>query len=358
MLESLHNKKIEDEIKSFLERVETGKDKTGIVMNVVEGKPQFVHRTFAEYFTARWFSENFQSNRSVLEHILFDDKYRFVTDMFDRMLAEDCPLHCAVLEWESWPTDAKIFETLLKERWNANAVDKGGRTLMHIIAKNHTIYYKMTDLVDHSGVALDNKDRVLQWTPLQYAIKWERMDIVEWLLQRNVDRSGFDMIRQRAQDTDYIGPIITHAACDGHLLLLKFIHSIGVDILQASSIVFPSPLHAAIQGRQLQVVRWLIKQGADCNIRYSNDQTALHYAVTKGSLDVVRALVEEGGASLDLRDDCGRTAIGWAKYFMSDPKYRKFLNWYVGVEELNETLKYLQERGCKQTSSVWRNNDA
>jgi hypothetical protein len=55
VLESLHNKKTE-EIQLFLGKVQAGKDKTGIGMNEVDGKPQFVHRTFADFFTTRWFS--------------------------------------------------------------------------------------------------------------------------------------------------------------------------------------------------------------------------------------------------------------------------------------------------------------
>jgi hypothetical protein len=143
------------------------------------------------------------------------------------------------------------------------------------------------------------------------------------------------------------------------MLLLEFIRSIGVNIHQASSMDFPSPLHAAVESMQsMQVVRWLIKHGADCNTRYNDGQTPLFYAVTEGSLDVVRVLVEEGGASVDVRDDCGRTAIDWAKDYMSDPKNRDSIVWKGDEERLNETVKYLQERGCKQTSSVWRNNDA
>jgi hypothetical protein len=39
--------------------VKVGNYKRGIVMNVVEGKFQFLHRT-SEYFTARWLSGNFR----------------------------------------------------------------------------------------------------------------------------------------------------------------------------------------------------------------------------------------------------------------------------------------------------------
>jgi ankyrin repeat protein len=340
MLESLDNKNIEKEIKSFLERVEKGKDKTGIVMNVVEGKPQFVHRTFAEYFTARWFSENFESNRRVLEDILFDPKYSFVRDMFDRMLAKDCPLHCAVLA-----RDVERLKTLLKEGCDINGVDKGGRNVLHIIAKrkHELVHYeryieKFIDKIPDYTVPFDATDCVLQWTPLQYAIKSERWFILQWLLERNVDRSGLAMITERAHDRDYIGPIIREAERKSHGLLLEFIRSIGVNILQALSMNFLFPLQAAIQADDLPHIRWLIKHGADCNARYSDGQTALHYAVTVGSLNIVRALVEEGGASLDVRDDCGRTAIDWAKYQSL---------WKDELEKWKEIVKYLEERKCK-----------
>jgi len=70
MLKSLQNRKIEEDIRPFLVKIQTGKEKkTGIIMNVVDGKPQFIYRTFAEYFRARWFSRNFKFNRGVLERI-------------------------------------------------------------------------------------------------------------------------------------------------------------------------------------------------------------------------------------------------------------------------------------------------
>jgi hypothetical protein len=140
-------------------------------MNVVEGKPQFVHRTFAEYFTACWFSENFKSNRSVLEHILFDLKCSFVRDMFDRMLARGCLLHCAVLEG-----NFLNFSTLLKEGCDVNSVDKGGRTVMHIIAASNSMYSNSINPPYHNKISFDINDCVLQWTQLQYIIKAEKWE--------------------------------------------------------------------------------------------------------------------------------------------------------------------------------------
>jgi hypothetical protein len=350
MLESLHSKTIQEEIQPFLERVQAGEDNTGVVMNVVEGKPQFVHRTLAEYFTASWFSKNFKSNRGVLKHILFDPKYEFVRNVFNRMLAKDCPLHCAVLDG-----DVKFFEALLKEGCDINAVDKGERSVMHIVATHHSVFRGITNALSHCEVPLENTDSVLQWTPLQYSVNSGNCCIVDWLLQSNVDTSGLDMIKQRAHDQTFMGQIIIQAAIEGHLLLLEVFGSIGVNIHQAIFEPFPSPLHAAIHGtgpEVVQIIRLLIKHGADCNTPYTDGYTPLFHAVTEGSLDVVRVLVEEGDASLDVRDKCGRTATDFAnEHIRMGPL--KYPNTYLEKGQAwKEIGTYLHERGCKASSTV------
>jgi ankyrin repeat protein len=353
MLKSLHNKKIKEKIQPFLDRVQAGKDKTGVVMNVVDGKPQFVHRTFAEFFTARWFSRNFKDNRSVLEDILFDSTYLFMTNMFYAMLVKDCPLHCAALQ-----RNYETVNALLEEGCDLNAVDKGGRTFMHVLATGHSTWWFKMNRNSNYEASLHNTDSVLQWTPLQYAVKSKNWSTVERLLESNVDRSGLDMIIQRAQDPDYIDGIISLSVLNGHLLLLEFLSSIGVNIYEASSRIFPSPLHAAIQAQQLKVIRLLIQHGADCNTRYSDLQTPLFYAVTKSSLDIVQLLVEEGGASLDIRDDKGRTVTDWAEEYASLPACQRPFPWEYRVDRSKEIVKYLQERKCDVFSSVRQNSNS
>ena len=260
MLKSLHNKKIEEEIKSFLDKMQAGENKTGIVMNVVNGKPQFVHRTFAEFFTARWFSRNFKDNRSVMEKILFDREFRVIADMFNSMLARPSPLHCSMLN-----RDKERMEKLLKEGGDVNAVDKGGRSVTHIIATCLLMDSDIIKLILRYKASLDKRDDVLQWTPLQYAIKSENWFTVEALLENNVDRSGLEMIRQRKKNRNYIDPIIIQAAQYGQLSLLKFLCNIGENIHETSDRGFHSPLHAAIQGEKLQIVKLLIQHRVPCN---------------------------------------------------------------------------------------------
>jgi hypothetical protein len=166
-LNQLHGEDIQKKVQPFLKRVQAGKDKIGIVMNVVEDRPHFVHRSFAEYFTARWFSKNFTSNKSALKRILFDTSYGIVKDVFDRILARGCPLHCAVLDW-----DTEAVETLLKGGSDVNAVDSGGRTALHLIAAQgpgDSVCEKITNNLLQFGATVDAKDKVLDWTPKQYS---------------------------------------------------------------------------------------------------------------------------------------------------------------------------------------------
>ena len=174
-LNPLSKEEIQSQIQPFVKRVQAGKDKIGIILNVVEDRPHFVHRTLAEYCTARWFSKNFESNRSILEIILFDGSYGIMKDVFDRILARDCPLHCALLD-----RDTEAVETLLEEEYDVNAVDSGGRSALHLIAAQRpgdSVCEKITYSLLRRGATVDTEDNVLQWTALRYAIRAENLAV-------------------------------------------------------------------------------------------------------------------------------------------------------------------------------------
>jgi hypothetical protein len=168
-LNPLRDEEIQSTRELFVERLQHRKDNIGIVMNVVENRPHFVHRTLAEYLTARWFSKNFESKKEILQNILFDTSYRIVKKMFDRILAQGHPLHCAVLNW-----DNEAVEILLEEGYDVNAVDKGGRTALHLIAAaecDRCTCEEITNSLLRHGASVDVRDEVLQWTALGYAEK-------------------------------------------------------------------------------------------------------------------------------------------------------------------------------------------
>jgi hypothetical protein len=84
-------------------------------------------------------------------------------DMFDMMLAKDCPLHCAALQGKIIPVN-----TLLSEECDLSSVDKGGRNVMHSIATGNWLSWNLLNYKFNHKASLHNTESVLEWTPLQY----------------------------------------------------------------------------------------------------------------------------------------------------------------------------------------------
>ena len=71
-----------------------------------------------------------------------------------------------------------------------------------------------------------------------------------------------------------------------------------------------TPLHCACNSGHLAVVRYLVEdRGAQVDVRNSNGFTPLHLACNNGHLAVVQYLVEEHGAHVDVRDNGDDTPL-------------------------------------------------
>ena len=77
------------------------------------------------------------------------------------------------------------------------------------------------------------------------------------------------------------------------------------------------PIHEAIVSRNLITAKILIKNGAVVNSIVSNEENPLHTAIDHNDFDMVKYLIEEGGADLDAKDNdpwSGGTALHKAIY--------------------------------------------
>jgi hypothetical protein len=134
----------------------------GLTRGMTDEKPHFVHRCFAEYFAAKWFTDNFTKCEDFISDTLFNSTYEVTRNIFDWMLAKNYKVYGSVLN-----NDISGVEEFLKNETNINISDKGGRTAVHLAASyNSQVIQKFL-----SSTAVDNniQGAVLKWTPLRYA---------------------------------------------------------------------------------------------------------------------------------------------------------------------------------------------
>jgi hypothetical protein len=134
----------------------------GMIKEITDGKPHFIHRCFAEYFVAKWFAGNFSKCENFISKNLFKSTYEVTRNIFDRMLAEGSKMHCAVLN-----NNIEALAESLKLDTNINLLDKGGRTALHLAASYNKPFTK--ELLSIPAIDANKPDAVLKWTPLRYA---------------------------------------------------------------------------------------------------------------------------------------------------------------------------------------------
>ena len=94
-------------------------------------------------------------------------------------------------------------------------------------------------------------------------------------------------------------------------------------------------LHHAVEAKSLEIVKYLVEHGADVNCKTKRGATALHFAVGTGLLEMVKYLVENG-AKVTTKQSCGATTV-----------------LYWACKEGNESIvDYLLQHGAKEDVQV------
>jgi ankyrin repeat protein len=124
------------------------------------------------------------------------------------------------------------------------------------------------------------------------------------------------IVNHRPQFKEQRQRYFAQAAVDGNLHRMQLLHFAGANVNARGNCCMPLYL-AAGEGR-LEVVRYLLDQGADVNAREQFGDTALTEAVFNGQLAAVKELlfrgadvnaIGDGGTALDLAFNRNQTAI-------------------------------------------------
>jgi ankyrin repeat protein len=104
-----------------------------------------------------------------------------------------------------------------------------------------------------------------------------------------------------------LGTALHRASATGHIEVVRLLLKCGADV-DARGFANMSPLQIASSGGHLNVIQCLLDHGADVNRQDSHHRTPLKLAAGHGDIEIVRALLEHD-ADLNFRDDSGWTLI-------------------------------------------------
>ncbi|KAJ8910026.1 hypothetical protein NQ315_003456 [Exocentrus adspersus] len=305
--------------------------RAGIVQRV-EGKINFIHRTFAEYFAAQSLLLELQQGslsgvfkEFLLDEVLIRAEFNVVRLFFDRFVQKDLQsipddtllafseinylsilsnigtsfLHLLAGEGSAGTIDFFLACTnfgITKERDAilVHTTDKECNTPLHeACARGHL---GVVAALIRRGVDI-NFQNVNGETPLHVAALGGYLEVVEYL----VNEADADLNKLNA----YGESVLYCAARNGHLPVVKFFVEHNVDYTGR----YDTALHAACRLNNLDMVEYLVEEaGADVNILDENQCTPLHAAAHEGNLDIVQFLVEND-CEMNIVNSAGDTAF-------------------------------------------------
>jgi ankyrin repeat protein len=275
----------------------------GMIKDFMDEKPHFIHRSFAEYYAAKWLTDNFRGHEKFIANILFNSTNEVTRNIFDRMIAEDSEIHGSVLN-----NDIHAFKEILNKQIDINILDKGGRTALHLTASYNRPY--LQQLLSFPGTDAHKVDAILKWTPLRYADRTKSWMAIDILLQNGANPDDIVFTRCNAKSREWGQAAVWECASKGYIKLLEFMMNCGISV--NARVDVPENLHKqytllhrASYCGQFEVVRLFVKRGADLKIRDTcNINTALHMAAIPGSVDIIQLLLDEGiNVNLSNTDD-------------------------------------------------------
>ncbi|XP_069670623.1 uncharacterized protein [Periplaneta americana] len=340
-LNRLHSSKnIMKRVEGFQDRFRNGHEKSGIVVQMVNSTAVFIHRTFLEFFAAKWFTRNFEDERAYIKEILFREEFVIVRQFFDRILAEGFKLHTAILNKDKH----SVEELLLSPECDMYEKDKGGRTPLHLAVISHSesdnkAVCEIMALLLQNHCDCRTEDEVFHWRPLTLADKIQAWSAVDMLLGSNAESSDmmFTMELIKGEECEeFLCRVLESVALHGYINIAKLMLKCGLCVIHplityvggdfGTWRTISTMLHVAASAGQVKLVEFLLEveetegiikkcalqwavhgnlpvsEGTSAftttkerlEIQYFNGLTPLSSAALEGRLETVRLLVKKG----------------------------------------------------------------
>ncbi len=224
-------------------------------------------------------------------------------------------------------SNSEIAAYLLAKGADVNTKDDGGKTPLHLALSWGGGRKDMVELLLSKDAEVNAKDEE-EDTPLHYACRCKTdKEVVELLLTKGAE----------VNPKDKEGRTPLHDACgykaDKEVVELLIAKGADLNARMTGGKGWRggvTPLHlAAIAGRT-EIVRLLLIEGAEIDVKSDQGQTPLHAACLLGWKETVALLIAKG-AAINAKDNQEKTPLAWA-----------------GLQGHNETAGLLRDHGATE----------
>ncbi|WP_157956387.1 ankyrin repeat domain-containing protein [Wolbachia endosymbiont of Folsomia candida] len=316
-LAELLSKQEIEEVHDLIENIKQGHEKTGIIDQVVNDKPRFIHFSFAEYFFADFLADRLSKHEKyeLVSDFLYNTIVEFhshrslIPAFLDYKFAAGKVMHIAALGGDL----QRIGELKGDE---VNVCDTYGRTPLHLAAQNG--HLDVVSVLLGKGANVITADKLFGWTPLHYAASQQAglkptIEIIEYFFSNTKD---LRILKQVANAKDrYQNTFLFIANQDNVFMMYLLPKLLELDNFKNTidgSMRFKGGktlLHLYIESGNDLAVLELLSLVQDPNIPDDEGRTPLHYAANPFDGDIVQEYLIPGGADPSIRDKQGKTPL-------------------------------------------------
>lgn len=242
---------------------------------------------------------------------------QYLIDQKSNIHAKDQSLGWNTLSVAVYNNHLELAKILINKGLDISVTTKDNETLLHIAAMNDCV--EIARYLIKNGIDIKSKAKWTNNTALHTAAFSGAINTLTYLMEE-----------VEIPNDDVKTELLNAAARGGHLAIIEYLYSKGVDINDqvhnGELNYFDNPLMTAARYGQSDVVNFLIDKGADINFRNQNGDTALMYAAMidefdlkryakstkktspRDNMSVIRALVKNG-ADINAKNNQGKTAL-------------------------------------------------